>query len=116
MRVQGRVLAAVVAGLLLSAACSGSAREKVTVGATAEAMRRSAQATLDKGTSRVETNTTMSILGREVNLTSTGVQDPAHKRFQMDIDAKDLFSQVTGDRSLPPGAATAFDQPLTVVL
>jgi hypothetical protein len=111
-----RLLATGAVGVVLVCAACGAAGEKVTVEATPAAMRRSAEATLSKGASRVESTTTMSIKGHEVNLTSTGVQDPANKRFQMDFDTKELFSQLAGDQSLPPGAGAAFDEPMTVLV
>lgn len=100
------------------AGCGGTNGQKVVVDATPAALRKSAEATLHKGTSKVEFTMDMSILGQDLTLSGTGVMDPPHKRFQIDFDAKDLFEKILSAKGTPPppDVAAAFDHPLTEVL
>jgi hypothetical protein len=104
--------------IALFAGCGGSSGQHVVVDATPAALRKSAEATLQKGTSKVEFTMDMSIFGQDLTLRGTGVMDPPHKRFQIDFDAKDLFDKILGAKGtpVPPDVAAALDHPLTEVL
>lgn len=111
-----RAIAVGVVVMVVAVGCGGSSGEKVTVDATPAALRHAAQVTLDKGTSKVEFTVTMTIQGHEVTLPGTGAMDPANKVFDMSFDAKDLFTKLAGDKSVPPEVASSFDQPIEVIV
>jgi hypothetical protein len=103
---------------LVGVGCGGSSGQRVAVEATPVAMRRAAQSTLAKGTSKVDFTIRMTIQAHDVAMTGTGAMDPSNKRFQMSFDAKDLFAQAAGSSggTPPPAVASAFDQPIEVIL
>jgi hypothetical protein len=98
------------------AGCGNASGQKVVVDATPAAMRKSAEATLDKGTERIDMTIGMSMLGQDVSMTGTGVMDPPHKRFQLDLDVKDLFTKLLQGKNVPPEVASTFDQPMTEIM
>src|SRR5205823_14905616 len=102
---------------VIAAACGGSSGEKVTIDATPAALRKSAEATLNKGTAKVEFTMDIGVLTQTISLRGTGVMDPAHKRFQLDFDAKELFGKLlTAGSSPPPDVLGELDKPLTEIL
>ena len=109
-----RVLVCVAMLAMVGAACGGSSGQKVTIEATPAAMRKSAEATLGKGTAKVEMSMDLTIKGQAVTMRGTGAFDQVNKRGQLDFDLKD-FAKLSGP-SLPPSVASAFDQPMTVIL
>ena len=103
--------------LVLAACGGGGGGQKVaTIEATPAAMRRSVEATLQKGTSKIDMSMLMTIQGKDVTMKGTGALDPANKRYQLSFDAKDLMSQLAPGTSVPPEAAAMFKDPITVVL
>lgn len=102
---------------VLTAGCGGSSGQKVTIDATPAAMRKSAEATLDKGPFKLQFTMDMSFAGQALSLPGTGVMDPPNKRFQIDFDAKDLFTKILSAHGTPPpDVLAAFDQPFTEIL
>lgn len=110
------MIAGAAIAVVLLAGCGQSTGTKVLTDATPEALRHAAQTTLAGGTSKLEFTMSMTVQGHDVTMKGTGQMDPAAKRMSMSFDAKDLFSQLAGDSSVPPEASAMFDQPIDMVL
>jgi hypothetical protein len=102
--------------VLALAACGASSGQKVKIEATPVALRKAAETTLAKGTSKVAFTMSMSIQGQDITLSGTGQLDPANKRFEMSFDAKELFNQLAASSSLSPNEAASFDKPIDVII
>jgi len=85
----------VVAVLAVVAAGCGSSGEHVTIEATPAAMRKAAETTLDKGSSKVDITMQTSVQGKALTIHGTGAVDPAHKQLQLDLDMAPLDQHVT---------------------
>ena len=115
------VVVAAAAVLLIGNGCGGSSSSspgggRVVVEATPAALRSAAQATLAKGTSKVELTIHMTIEGEELSMSGEGAVDPANKRFHMTFDAKELFTKLAGPEGKAPEVAALIDEPFEVVL
>ena len=116
MRLVNRIACVGVLAVLV-AGCGGSSDQKVTIDATPAALRKSAEATLNKGTAKVDFTMDIAVLGQNITLRGTGVMDPPHKRFQLDFDAKDLFTKLLGANGTPPPEVQSeLDKPLTEII
>jgi hypothetical protein len=86
---------AVFAVLAASAAACGSSGEHVTIEATPAAMRKAAETTLDKGSSKIDMTMQASVRGKELTIHGTGAVDPANKQLQLDLDMAPLDQHLT---------------------
>ena len=86
-----RSLACVGLLAILMAGCGGSNSQRVTIEATPAALRKAAQATLDKGTAKLEMTLELSGGGEPETLRATGAMDQRNQRLQVDFDE---FSEV----------------------
>ncbi|HEX4821306.1 MAG TPA: hypothetical protein VFV00_13975 [Acidimicrobiales bacterium] len=85
------VRALAVAGVLAVVATGcGSSGERVTIDATPVAMRKAAQATLDKGSSKIDLTMQMNVKGKDLTIHATGGIDTPHKQMQLDLDMPPL--------------------------
>jgi hypothetical protein len=110
-------MAALVA--IAAAGCGGSSStaQKVKVDATPVGLKHAAEATLAKGTSKVEFTIGMTIQGVDVSMKGTGAIDPANKRFTMSFDAHELFEKLQQAKgSVPAEVASAFEQPIEMLV
>jgi len=88
-------LVCVAALAFVAAACGGSSCEHVTLEATPAAMRKAAEATLDKGTSKIDLSMQTTIAGKDLAVTGTGVVDQPNKKLQIDLDLSSVGQHIT---------------------
>lgn len=117
-RIWGLALVVLVLG---TAACgngsSVSSGQRVTIEATPAAMQRAADATIAQ-TAKVDFTMSMHMFGQDLSVDGTGAMDPANKRFTLSFSMGDLFKQLSrsASSSVPPGVASSFDEPMTVLV
>ena len=85
----------VLAVLAVVAAGCGSSGEQVTIEATPAAMRKAAETTLQKGSSKLELTMEASAQGKQLTIHGTGTVDPANKQLQIDLDMAPLNQHLT---------------------